>query len=159
MSRLLATLIIVAALPALMRAQPAMAQGIRLNEDIISDPLTGAAILGYDPVSFFIEGYAVVGRPAHQLAHGGKAWHFASQANMKAFAANPDVYIPAYGGYDAVGLATGALIPGSPSYFLIVEGRVFLFRHAESREAFLGDPAIAATAEKQWPELKRQLTP
>lgn len=138
---------------------PVAAQGIRMNEDIISDPLTGAAILGYDPVAFFIEGYAVVGNPANQFIHAGKVWYFASAANKRAFEADPDAYVPAYGGHDAVGIATGAAIHGSPSYFTITGGKVFLFRHAETRELFLKDPAIASAAEKHWPEVKRLLVP
>ena len=135
------------------------AQGIRLNDEIIADPVTGAALLGFDPVAYFIDHRAVPGARDRQITYAGKVWYFASAANRTAFEANPATYLPAFGGHDPVAIAAGFALSGSPEFFAIDGNRVFLFRHAESRDAFLRDPAIGTTAERHWPQVKRDMVP
>lgn len=137
----------------------ARAQGLRFNEDIISDPQTGAAILGFDPVAYFAENAARAGRPDMQALFGGKVWYFVSTANKAAFERAPDSYLPAFGGHDPVAIAAGIPLSGSPSLFLVVKDRIILFRNPESREAFLADPSIILSAEQNWPQVKRNLVP
>jgi YHS domain-containing protein len=143
----------------LMAAAPAPAQGFRMSEEIIADPTTGAALMGFDPVAYFIEGKALSGNRDIQTSHAGKAWYFVSGANKTEFLARPALYLPAFGGHDPVAIAAGFLVAGSPEFFAITGQRVHLFRHAESREAFLRDPAIRAAAESHWPQVKRDLVP
>lgn len=135
------------------------AQGIRLNDEIIADPVTGAALLGFDPVAYFIDHRAVPGARDRQITYAGKVWYFASAANRTAFEANPATYLPVFGGHDPVAIAAGFALSGSPEFFAIDRNRIFLFRHAESRDAFLRDPAIGMTAEQHWPQVKRDMVP
>jgi len=137
----------------------ARAQGIRLNDEIIADPVTGAALLGFDPVAYFIDHRAVPGDKDRQITFAGKVWYFASTANRTAFEASPATYLPAFGGHDPVAIAAGFALSGSPEFFAIDGNRVFLFRHAESRDAFLRDPTISMTAERHWPQVKRDMVP
>jgi YHS domain-containing protein len=137
----------------------ARAQALSLSDGIIADPLTGAALLGFDPVAYFIEKRAVSGKTSHQILYGGKVWYFASGANKNAFEANPELYLPVFGGHDPVAVAAGFIVAGSPEYFAIEKDRVYLFRHAESRDAFLRDASISATATSHWPQVKRDLAP
>jgi len=137
----------------------ARTQGIRLNDEIIADPVTGAALLGFDPVAYFIDHRAVPGDRDRQITFAGKVWYFASTANRTAFEASPATYLPAFGGHDPVAIAAGFALSGSPEFFAIDGNRVFLFRHAESRDAFLRDPTISATAERHWPQVKRDMVP
>lgn len=139
--------------------QSAGAQGVRLNEDIIADPMTGAAILGFDPIAFFVEQRAVPGHSTHQTMFGGKVWYFMSGANKSVFEASPEHYLPAFGGYDPVAVAAGIPLPGSPNFFVVDAERVFLFRSRDSRDAFARDPSIAGSAERSWPQVKRDLVP
>ena len=143
----------------LMVSSPASAQGFRMGEEIVADPNTGAALLGFDPVAYFIEQKAVPGRRTIQASYAGKAWYFVSDANKAAFLADPMNYLPAFGGHDAVAIAAGFVLAGSPEFFAITGQRVYLFRHPESRDAFLQDPDIGMTAESQWPQVKRHLAP
>ena len=144
---------------ALAPLSPVTAQGIRLNDEIIADPVTGAALLGFDPVAYFIDHRAVPGARDRQITYAGKVWYFASAANRTAFEANPATYLPAFGGHDPVAIAAGFALSGSPEFFAIDGNRVFLFRHAESRDAFLRDPTIGMTAERHWPQVKRDMVP
>lgn len=138
---------------------PAQAQGIRLSDEIIADPVTGAALLGFDPVAYFIDNRATPGNHSRQATFAGKVWYFASNANKTAFEINPAIYLPAFGGHDPVAIAAGFALSGSPEFFAITGDRVFLFRHAESRDAFLRDPRISLTAESHWPQVKRDMVP
>ena len=137
----------------------ARSQGIRISDEIISDPQTGAALQGFDPVAYFIDSKARRGSELHQAMYGGKLWLFVSDANRSAFVSNPKSYVPAYGGYDPVGIAAGFAVSGSPEYFVIEASRIYLFRHARSREAFVADPSIQAQAERNWPQVRLDLAP
>lgn len=138
---------------------PANAQGISLNDEIVADPGTGAALLGFDPVAYFIDRCAVPGNRSRQAIFGGKVWYFASNANKSAFEISPATYLPAFGGHDPVAIAAGFAVSGSPEFFAITQDRVFLFRHAESRDAFLRDPSIGLAAQSHWPQVKRDMVP
>ncbi|MGL5446084.1 MAG: YHS domain-containing (seleno)protein [Rhabdaerophilum sp.] len=135
------------------------AQNLRPHEMVISDPWSGAAISGYDPVAFFVEQDAKAGKPDFSLVHQGTVWHFANEGNRAAFREQPDAYVPAFGGYDPVALASGLIVAGTPRFFLVHEGRLYLFRRAENRAAFAAKPQLAADAQNLWPELSRQLSP
>lgn len=138
---------------------PASAQHFRTHEMIVSDPVTGAAILGFDAVAYQLERAPVAGSDEHQADFGGKVWYFASEANRAAFAEKPELYIPGLGGYDPVAAASGIPVAGSPRLHVIRDGRLFLFRSAENRQRFLETPAILAEAERVWPEVRRGLSP
>jgi YHS domain-containing protein len=140
-------------------APGARAQGYTLSNEIISDPTTGAALLGFDPVAYFLRRSAVAGSPAHQVQHAGKVWYFESDANRAAFMRNPESYLPAFGGHDPVAIAAGFAVSGSPEIFAIADDRIYLFRKGEARDAFLREPGIAASAERNWPQVKRDMVP
>ena len=70
-------------------------------------------------------------------------WRFRNEGNRAAFVADPEVYMPRFGGYDPVAVARGASAPGHPELWLIAEERLYLFYSAAARDAFAGDPGIA----------------
>ncbi|HMN50507.1 MAG TPA: hypothetical protein PKB01_00410, partial [Xanthobacteraceae bacterium] len=47
------------------------------TEMIVSDPRSGTALYGIDPVSYFIEGKPQEGRDDYELRFGGLVWRFA----------------------------------------------------------------------------------
>jgi hypothetical protein len=67
---------------------PLVAQNFSHSSEIVSDPVTGAALMGFDPVAYFIENRALPGDPALQISFSGKAWYFMSAANRLAFREN-----------------------------------------------------------------------
>ena len=60
---------------------------------------TGVAIKGYDPVAYFTENRAVKGSRAHAHQWRESTWYFASAAHLELFAADPERYVPKYGGF------------------------------------------------------------
>jgi YHS domain-containing protein len=128
------------------------------TELIVADPAAGTAIYGFDPVSYFLLGRAEMGSQNVQLKFAGVTWQFRSEANREAFRAQPDVYVPRFGGYDAVALKRGAPVAGHPTLFVIHDGRLYLFQKPENREAFIAAPQTAIEAARSfWPDARRSL--
>ena len=78
-------------------------------------------IYGVDPVAYFTDGKPVVGRAEFEHRHAGAIWRFDNEGNRAAFAADPDVYMPRFGGYDPVGIARGVSTAGFPELWVVFE--------------------------------------
>lgn len=125
---------------------------------IVTDPLTGVAIDGYDPITYFTEPEPLPGSPEYEYYWGGVPWYFVSAANRDVFIRAPDVYAPQYGGYCEMSLARGYLSDGKPRIYVIDKMRLFLFYSAANREAFLLSPDDAMSrAHSNWPVLSANL--
>src|SRR6202161_2096598 len=72
------------------------------TERLVVDWHTGMAIGGYDPVAFFTDGRPVAGSANFELRYAGAIWRFRNVGNRDAFAAQPDIYMPKFGGYDPI---------------------------------------------------------
>ena len=144
-------------LPLLGTAVQAQAQSIVTA--IITDPLTGIAIDGMDPVSYFTDPAPLLGRGDYEVMWGGVPWHFANAANRDAFAAAPEIYAPQFGGHGAMSAARGFVSDADPAFYTVFKQRLYLFYSAGNREAFLLAPDEAATkAEHNWPALAKTLS-
>lgn len=140
-------------------AVPAPAQNLRVQDVIVTDPWTGAAIGGFDPVAYFVEHRAVPGLRTLTTVNGGVPWQFTSESNRAAFLDHPETYRPAFGGHDPLMVAGGVPVAGHPHLFAVMEGRLYLFRREENRILFVANPAHRQEAERLWPEVQRQLSP
>lgn len=128
------------------------------GELIVADQRAGIALFGFDPVSYFLRGAAEIGVEKFQLKFAGFTWQFRSEANREAFRAQPDVYVPRFGGYDPVALTRGAPVPGHPTLFVIHDGRLYLFQKPEHRESFIATPQTTIEAARAyWPNARRSL--
>ncbi len=128
------------------------------TERVVADRFTGLAIDGTDPVAYFTEGQAMVGRPDVEASEAGVVWRFRNADNRRFFLAHPDIYGPQFGGYDPVDVARGVAFAGHPRLWLIVGQRLYLFGHSESRDAFAANPAeVLSRARARWPELRDTL--
>jgi hypothetical protein len=127
---------------------------------VVVDRNTGLAILGFDPVAYFTDGAALAGKGEHEHRFAGAVWRFRNEGNRGAFAADPDVYMPRFGGYDPVGVARGTAVPGDPRVWVLTGQRLYLFYTPEARAAFLAaEEAIIAEAERNWATVQRTLSP
>ena len=114
----------------------------------------GLAIQGYDPVAYFREGGPRKGLPQHAVRQDGATWHFASAENRALFAADPERYKPAYGGFCAYGTARGYLVKIDPEAWSIVDGRLYLNHDPGVRATWARDTSTyLARSEKNWPGL------
>ena len=130
------------------------------TEYVVVDRNTGVAISGFDPVAYFTEGAPKLGKNDIEYAFAGVVWRFRNEGNRAAFAANPEIYLPRFGGYDPVGVARGVAVPGDPRLWLVAGGRLYLFYTAQSRADFAADAEqVAAAADKNWPSVQLTLSP
>lgn len=147
--------------------QPVLAQPVTLpsglpalptlGEEMQRDLLSGLALRGYDPVAYQAEGRAVAGRPEYELILDGVAWRFATAANREAFRDAPDVYAPAFAGFDPLAVTEGRVVESDPRRFAVLGSRLFLFRSEESRSRFVAEAPLLAAAEAKWPAVSRQI--
>ena len=124
-----------------------------------TDPLTGLAIGGMDPVSYFTEPAPLPGKAEFEYNWMGAPWLFASAANRDVFARNPEIYAPQYGGHGAMSMARGFVSDADPMIFTLFKQRLYMFYSASNREAFLLAPdAAALRGEEQWQVLSKTLS-
>lgn len=130
-----------------------------LVDAIVTDPLTGVALEGYDPVSYFTEPEPVQGLADYEYQWGGAPWYFASAANRDVFMRNPEIYAPQFGGHCATSLSRGYLSDGKPRLYVISGMKLYLFYSVANREAFFqSEEASLQQAAEGWARLKGTLT-
>lgn len=100
---------------------------------------TPLAIQGYDPVAYFTLEKATPGDPRHELVWDEQRWRFRSAEHRDAFKANPARYAPQFANYCAVALARGEVRIANPQYWLISDGRLYLFGKAAGPDLFRKD--------------------
>jgi hypothetical protein len=126
---------------------------------IVTNPLTGVAIYGMDPVSYFTEPEPLMGRADFEYIWQNVPWHFATAANRDIFKSAPEVYAPQFGGHGAMGIARGYVSDSNPDIYVVFKQRLYLFYSAANREAFMLAPdAAAIAAEANWVELSKDLS-
>ena len=144
--------------PVFAQVSPVLAASV-VTTAIVSNPLTGVALEGNDPVSYFTEKEPLAGTLDLAYDWGGVTWYFANQANMDVFKANPEIYAPQFGGYCAMGVARGFLSDGNPRVYAMIGQRLYLFYSTANRDAFLMSPKKAMTdAVEQWTALSKDLS-
>jgi hypothetical protein len=130
------------------------------TERVVVDRNSGLAISGFDPVAYFTDARALPGKGEFEQVVAGAAWRFRSAGNRAAFMADPDVYMPRFGGYDPVGVARGVAVAGNPLLWLIGGERLYLFFSDETRKEFAGDSArTITTAAREWRSIQSKLVP
>jgi len=129
-----------------------------VGERVVSDRHTGLAIFGFDPVAYFVDAKPLAGRAEYELELPDAVWRFRNEGNRAAFAANPEIYRPRYGGYDPISIARGVAVAGNPTLWLVVGERLYLFYTRQARDAFGADPDTAiAAADERWPQVRAGL--
>ena len=115
----------------------------------------GIAVHGFDPVAYFTEGKPVQGSAKFSKVHNNATYRFANAENLKTFEANPDKYIPAYGGFCAFGVSVGAKFDGDPRYWKIVDGKLYLNLNEDIQKTWLEDvPGNIEKANEAWQRIE-----
>lgn len=90
----------------------------------------GLAIEGYDPVAYFT-GKAEKGDKAISAKFQSATYYFSSAANRQKFLANPNAFLPQYGGWCAYAMgSSGEKVEVDPETFKILDGKLYLFYNA-----------------------------
>ena len=135
-------------------ATTALAAGPELNASS-----TGLALQGYDPVAYFTQGEATKGSYKITTIHNDATYWFSSEEHKATFEANPDAYVPEYGGYCAFGAAMGFKFDGDPHHWKIVDGELYLNLSKDIQERWSTDiPGFIQQADNNW-ETIEEATP
>jgi len=121
----------------------------------------GLALEGYDPVAYFTRGEPAEGRPDLVAEHGGARYRFATPEHRERFLAEPERYLPAYGGFCAYAMSVDSIADIDPDRWSIVDGRLYLNagRLASGLWA-LGTKGNIERADRNWSRReKRPLAP
>ncbi len=113
---------------------------------------TGLMLRGYDPVAYFTLGTPTPGSPDITAQHDGATYRFASAEHRDRFLADPATYVPAYGGYCALGTAMGRKFDGDPEVWAIVDDRLYVNIHRAAHRRWQPDATgFIRTADHNWP--------
>lgn len=106
---------------------------------------------GHDVVAYFTQGRHALGSAQFSSVHEGVTFRFASAEHKALFDANPQKYLPQYGGFCANGIAYGIPWGGDADTWRIDGGRLFIFGGAGSKAAFeLDIPGNTRLADQYW---------
>jgi len=88
----------------------------------------GVAIQGYDPVAYFVQQQAIVGKSEFSANYKGVIYRFSSAKNLELFKKQPAQYEPQQGGWCSYALTFGKdKVKINPKRFKIVDGKLYLF--------------------------------
>ena len=110
------------------------------------------ALKGYDTVAYFEQGEAVKGNKDLSSEHKGATWTFSSTSNKALFDANPEGYMPQYGGYCAWAMAQGNVVKSNPKVWYIEDGLLYLNVSKGIQKKWLANMAeFIEQADANWP--------
>jgi YHS domain-containing protein len=105
-----------------------LAAGILLGVDTAMPAgEVAVALKGYDPVAYFTDKRPMVGDTQYQYEWDGAVYRFASAEHLALFKSDPDRYLPQYKNWCAASVAKGEKVYGNPEWWLVVDGRLYLF--------------------------------
>ena len=114
------------------------------------------ALSGFDAVSFFADSKPENGMPTISAEHKGATYFFATEDNKKTFLANPDKYLPQFGGFCAFGVSVGLLLPIDVPTWQVRNGKLYIVLNSDIKKSFDEEfDANVAKASKNWPDLEK----
>ncbi len=113
------------------------------------------ALKGYDTVAYFTEGRPILGYPQFQHEWDGAVYRFASAKHLELFKGEPDRYLPQYNNWCAASVAKTDKVHGNPEWWLVVDGRLYLFGKPMGPGLMKADPAMKNLADENWPRVSR----
>jgi YHS domain-containing protein len=133
---------------------------ILLGFGAISQADQRLALKGYDPVAYFTEQRAMLGAPQFQYNWDDATYQFASAKHLELFKADPDRYLPQYKNWCAASVARGEKVHGNPEWWLVVDGRLYLFGKPIGPGMMAADAAaIKRRADESWSKVSRLSNP
>lgn len=115
----------------------------------------GKALDGYDAVSFFAATGPVKGYDSLSVSWENTEWLFSSLENKAAFAANPGMYAPQYGGYCAYGMSRNYKAPVSIDTWTVEDGKLYFNYNKKVKNIWNKDRGgYIEKANANWPDVK-----
>jgi hypothetical protein len=122
-------------------------------------PVTPLGIKGYDPVAYFTLQRATPGSAQFEYPWDEHLWRFSSAAHRDLFKADPVRYAPQFANFCAVALARGEVREANPEYWLISDGKLYLFGKAIGPDLFRKDRSYIERANSNRALLSRPQEP
>jgi YHS domain-containing protein len=143
-------------LRALALAGMVLAAGIASGQALAGDVRHSTpGLSGYDPVAYFTDARPTRGSGYHVTVHDGVTYVFTSEEHKRLFTANPQKYLPAYGGYCAYGVAVGKKFVADPEVWKVVDGTLYLNLDKGIKDKWEKDiPGYIKKAEANWSDIK-----
>ena len=112
------------------------------------------AVSGYDVVSYHQEGGPTRGDGSFVSEYDGETYLFASQENQATFDADPEKYVPAYGGFCAYGVSVGKKFHTDPLAWKVEDGKLYLNLNKKVQTIWLKDvPGNISKADANWTDI------
>lgn len=121
------------------------------------------ALAGYDPVSYYQQSGPSKGKRSIDTNYKGVRYRFLNVKNRDAFLADPERYVPAYGGWCAWAMLEGNQVDVNPETYRIYANTLLLFydglwgdtrkRWAEKCKTVL-ETNLVKTASRNWTEIQ-----
>jgi hypothetical protein len=105
----------------------------------VADDSSTLAIKGYDPVAYFTQQRATPGLAEFEYQWDEHRWQFSSARHRDLFRADPVKYAPQFANFCAVALARGEVREANPEYWLISDGKLYLFGKSMGPDLFRKD--------------------
>jgi hypothetical protein len=111
------------------------------------------AIKGYDPVAYFADGKPRRGLPEIEYEWDEHRYRFTRPEHRELFKADPVRYAPQFANFCAMSLAQSEIVEADPEYWLISDGKLYLFGKSVGPELFQKNLAENAARANQNREL------
>jgi hypothetical protein len=116
--------------------------------------IDGVGAGGYDVVAYQTQEAAVPGDEAITATHEGVTYRFATEANRERFTADPQRFLPQFGGYCAWAVSQGYTAHGDPEAWSVVGDRLYLNYSKGVRSQWQRDAkGNIAKGEANWPRV------
>src|SRR5262245_819922 len=99
------------------------------------------AIKGYDPVAYFTDGKPTLGLPEIEYEWDEYRYRFSRVEHRELFKVDPMRYAPQFENFCAMALSRGELVEANPEYWLISDGKLYLFGKPAGPKRFQNDLA------------------
>ena len=113
------------------------------------------AVSGFDVVSYRTGEKPLRGNGNHVAIFQGATYLFVNEANRRTFERNPAKYVPAYGGYCALGVSLGEKFVGDPDVWRVADDRLYLNLDTRAQEVWGNNlRRNIEAADSRWTEVR-----
>lgn len=156
------TAVVVSLLTLTGTAQARVSAGALISEPEHAAYTIRVGLSGYSPVSYLTNNRAEPGSPRFNAEHDGVTYFFTNEKQRTAFIADPERYMPAYGGNCAFGCSVDSTFVPDPSSFAVIDGRTHLFLkndEVDAKKLWLESDQreVRARADRYWNSKNKSL--
>jgi YHS domain-containing protein len=120
----------------------------------------GLAIKGYDPVSYFAIGKPTRGSAQFSTIYQGAVYRFVSAEHRDRFIAEPEKFVPQYGGYCAYAISWNLIADIEPEDWAIVGNKLYLNNGFIAQRLWsLDKSGNIARGDRNWPSVPKRAEP